>query len=102
MVAFAKSFAPEISVAEPKTRVWDFFGDCLDRVGETEPQVVDGVWVILVVEVRPRRSPSLARSNQAKIDRLGESDSYSLIYGGGVWVCKLRIVEGIDVSRSGS
>jgi len=63
---------PHLGEADPhpKNRVRRFFPDSPDRVGETPPQVVDRVGVLLVVEVRPRRAPSLARSRQ--LDHIDE------------------------------
>jgi len=60
---------PHLGEADPhpKNRVRRFFPDSPDRVGETPPQVVDRVGVLLVVEVRPQRAPSLARSEQQDI-----------------------------------
>ena len=73
MVAFAKSFAPEKTAADEKNRVGDFFGEDRNRVGENASQVVDRVRVILVLPVRPRRGPSLARSGQG-IDELDKAN----------------------------
>jgi len=47
-----------------KNRVRDFFGRSPDRVGESPSQVVGRVGFLVVVEVRPRLAPSLARSPQ--------------------------------------
>jgi len=59
MVAFAESFAPEKPAAEPKTRVWDFFGPDVGRVGESASQAVDRVGETGLLGYDSRRAPSL-------------------------------------------
>lgn len=65
MVAFAESFAPEKPAAEPKTRVWDFFGPDVGRVGESASQAVDRVGETGLLGYDSRRAPSLGGSNQS-------------------------------------
>ena len=62
----AASSRPGESDPYPENRVWDFFGPSPDRVGETEPQVVDCDWEILFLIYDPRRGPSLARRGDSQ------------------------------------
>jgi len=52
----------------PKNRVGDFFRDTPNRVGEVGSQVVDRVGFLVLVELRPRQAPSLARSGEENIE----------------------------------
>jgi len=63
--AVADPFSRLDETATPsKNRVGDFFRETPNRVGETGLQVVDRVGFLLIVELRPRLAPSLARSEQ--------------------------------------
>jgi len=75
---------PHLGEADPhpKNRVRRFFPDSPDRVGETPPQVVERVGVLLVVEVRPRRAPSLARSRQSGGSAFGNALRKVPYFGG--------------------